>query len=87
VARAFIPPQWRDLTGGAEEVVVAGKTVRAVIAALDRKHPGLARRLMPRGTLAPGIAVAVDGVVAPTGLLAPVGPHSEVHFLPAIGGG
>ena len=33
------------------------------------------------------MAVIVDGVTSELGLLAKVGPDSEVHFLPAIAGG
>jgi hypothetical protein len=33
------------------------------------------------------MAVIVDTEVARLGLFQPVGEHSEVHFLPAIGGG
>ena len=32
-------------------------------------------------------SVAVDGEVTPMGMLEKVGESSEVHFLPAIGGG
>jgi hypothetical protein len=33
------------------------------------------------------ITVAVDGEVSPVGVLAKVQENSEVHFLPALGGG
>jgi molybdopterin synthase sulfur carrier subunit len=62
--------------------------LRQIVAALDDRYPGIAARLArDDGSLAPGIAVSVDGVVTARGLLAPIGPESEVHFLPAIGGG
>ena len=35
----------------------------------------------------PNISVAVDGEVTPLGMLEKVNEDSEVHFLPAIGGG
>jgi molybdopterin converting factor small subunit len=35
----------------------------------------------------PSIAVVVDGETSILGLLEPVSEGSEVHFLPAIGGG
>lgn len=85
--RVFLQPQLRDLTGGVSEVAVEGDTLRQVIAALDRQYPGLAERLVRGDQLAPGIAVSVDGVVTARGLLAKVAPDSEVHFVPAIGGG
>jgi hypothetical protein len=31
--------------------------------------------------------VAVDGEVSILGVVEPVGPDSEVHFIPALGGG
>jgi hypothetical protein len=33
------------------------------------------------------VAVAIDGEIYSDPLLEPVGPQSEVHFLPAISGG
>jgi molybdopterin synthase sulfur carrier subunit len=85
--RVFLQPQLRDLTGGEAEVVVEGETLRQVIAALDAAHPGLAARLVQDDRLAPGIAVSIDGVVSARGLLGKVRRDSEIHFLPAIGGG
>ncbi|MEX2189030.1 MAG: MoaD/ThiS family protein [Pirellulales bacterium] len=85
--RVFLQPQLRDLTDGAAEVVAEGKTLRQVIASLDRAHPGLAARLVQNDQLAAGIAVSIDGVITARGLLAQVRDHSEIHFLPAIGGG
>ena len=35
----------------------------------------------------PNISVAVDGEVSPLGLLEKVSENSEVHFIPAVGGG
>jgi hypothetical protein len=34
-----------------------------------------------------GTAVAVDGEIIQEALLEPLGPNSEVHFLPSFGGG
>lgn len=83
----FIPSQLRSLTGGQDRLDVPGGTVREVIAALDERHPGMAARLRRGDGLADGLAVSVDGAFSNKGLLAKVGPQSEVHFLPAIGGG
>lgn len=85
----FIPPQLRTLTGNADLVVVEGRTVREVIAALDERHPGIRARLCEGGgeELASGLTVAIDGDVSSLGLLTKVADDSEVHFLPAIGGG
>jgi molybdopterin converting factor small subunit len=83
----WIPAPLRDLTGGQEVVHVTGGTVRQVIAALDQLHPGIQTRLCDAGGLRRGVAVAVNTQIAPLGLLQPVPPGSEVHFLPAISGG
>ena len=87
MARVFIPVQMRELTGGAASAEVQGRTVKGIIAALDAQFPGIAERLCSGGALVPGLAVSIDGAFAPSGLLSPVGPQSEIHFLPAIGGG
>ncbi|HVV99663.1 MAG TPA: MoaD/ThiS family protein [Planctomycetaceae bacterium] len=85
--RVFIPPLLRPLAEGAEEVEVAGTTVRQVVENLNARFPGIRERLCSDGELQPGLAVAVDGQVSSLGLLQKVQPASEVHFLPAIGGG
>jgi molybdopterin synthase sulfur carrier subunit len=87
MARVWIPPLLRDLTGGVQTVTVGGARVREVIEELDRLYPGTKARLCDGDTLRPGLAVVVDTGVARLGLREPVGPDSEVHFLPAIGGG
>ncbi len=87
MATVWIPSLLRDLTGGRETVTVPGASVRQVIDELDRLHPGVRDRLCDGDALRPGLAVIVDSEVARLGLLQPVGPDSEVHFLPAIAGG
>jgi molybdopterin synthase sulfur carrier subunit len=87
MARVWIPSLLRDITGGAETVTVPGASVRQVIEELDHLHPGIRARVCDGDILRSGLAVVVDSEVARLGLLQPVGPESEVHFLPAIGGG
>ena len=82
----YIPPQMRDLTGGAERVAADGATLREVLRALDVAYPGIAARMIAGETLAPGMAVSIDGAMT-SRLLSAVRPESEIHFLPAIGGG
>ena len=82
-----IPPHHRDLTAGAERVAARGGAIRAVIADLDAQYPGLAARLTANDRLRPGIAVAVDGVMAPAGLRHRLTAPSEIHFIPAQAGG
>ncbi len=87
MATVFIPAQWRDLSGGMAEVRLEGASLREIVAALDALFPGMGARLCADGGIAPGLAVSIDGSVTSRGLLTPVGPDSEIHVLPAIGGG
>ncbi|HEX5271223.1 MAG TPA: MoaD/ThiS family protein [Gemmataceae bacterium] len=87
MARVWIPSLLRDVTGGTETVTVLGASVGQVIDSLDRLHPGARARLCQGDALRSGLAVVVDNEVARLGLLQPVGQDSEVHFVPAIGGG
>ena len=68
-------------TDGAESVEIDASNVRQLIIELDRRFPGIGAQL--RG----GTAVAVDGEILQEALLEPIGPDSEVHFLPSFGGG
>lgn len=83
----WIPPVHRDLTGGTERVQIEAATVGAIVAALDAHYPGIAARLTQDGRLRPGIAVAVDGVIASRGLRQRLTAPSEIHFIPAMAGG
>lgn len=87
MATVFIPNMLRELTAGVERVEVEGATLRQVIAALESAYPALVGRLRMEDGITPGLAVSIDGAFSSRGLLAKVGPTSEVHFLPAIGGG
>lgn len=87
MAKVFIPPQMRELTGGVTEVDVTGGNLRQVVAELDAAYPGVAARLRNGDGIAPGLAISIDGVTASRGMLSKVGPHSEIHILPALGGG
>jgi molybdopterin synthase sulfur carrier subunit len=87
MATVVIPALLRKYTGGRERVEATGRSVREVIADLDRQFSGFAGQLIEGGELKPSIAISIDGEVGTAGLLEPVGENSEVHFLPAIGGG
>ena len=87
MATVFIPSLMRKMTGDRETVVVSGSTVREVINNLEAEHPGMKDQLVDKFRLKGNITVAVDGEVSPLGILEKVGEDSEVHFLPAIGGG
>ena len=87
MATVFIPSLMRRLTDDRETVVVPGATVREIINNLEAEHPGMKDQLVDKFRLKGNITVAVDGEVSPLGILEKVGEDSEVHFLPAIGGG
>lgn len=87
MAKVFIPPALRTLTAEQSEVVVDGETVREVIDRLDSIYPGIKAQLCRADQLRPGLAVAVDTSITSLGLNQRLRPDSEVHFLPAIGGG
>jgi len=61
--------------------------LRQVIEKLEQSFPGIKDKLVEDDRIRPNLAVAVDGEVARMGLLEKVTDTSEVHFVPAIGGG
>ena len=87
MAVVLIPPQLRKFTDGARRVEVEGRTLRQVLEALERLHPGIYDRVVEDGGIRPGIQPAIDSIVTSRGLLAPVGEASEVTFIPSISGG
>ena len=87
MATVFIPTMLQKMTGGVKQVDFEAKNVRQVIEELDRLYPGIKDKLVEEGAIRSNLAVAVDGEVARMGLLQKVGENSEVHFVPAIGGG
>ena len=87
MATIFIPTMLQKMTDGAQKVDMDVRNVRQVIERLEEIYPGIKDRLLEDVDIAPNIAVAIDGDVAIMGLLQRVGENSEVHFVPAIGGG
>ena len=83
----WIPVSLQRLTGGEGRVPASGSTIRQVIDSLDRQFRGIKARLCEDGQIMDGIAVIVDGEDTALGILEKVSPDSEIHFLPAIGGG
>ena len=85
----WIPPRMQEFTDGEQQVRVPGTTVRRVIDNLELEFPGIRDLLVDEeeDDLLPGIAVIVDGETSLLGMLERVNEDSEVHFLPAIGGG
>jgi len=83
-------PSLRKHIGGNTSITVEGGTLRQLINNLDSIYPGIKGFLINNEDttrLAKGLAAVIDGEPTNMGLLAPLEPHSEVHFLPAIAGG
>jgi len=87
MATIFIPSLMQNLTGGENRVEVEGSSVRRIVDNLENAYPGIKDRLVENGRIKSSISVAIDGEVTPLGMLGKVAETSEVHFLPAIGGG
>ena len=77
----------QSLTEGQQSLNIPGATVRQIINNLEEVCPGIKDRLVDNNRIKSSISVAIDGVVSPMGMLEKVNEDSEVHFLPAIGGG
>ena len=87
MAIIYIPPSLQTLTNGLETVEIEAARVSDAVQALDQRFPGIERRLCEGDHLAPGLQVSVDGSLRSLGLLCRLKQNSEVHFLPALGGG
>ncbi|MEX2431610.1 MAG: MoaD/ThiS family protein, partial [Dehalococcoidia bacterium] len=86
----FIPTLLRKFADGAGTADVPGATLREVVDNLEAQHPGLKAHLVdpddPEG-LMPGLAAVIDGEATILGLRQRLAEDSEVHFIPAVGGG
>lgn len=87
MAMVFIPTMLQSLSSGTKQITVDGANVRQIIDALDELYPGMKSMLVEEGRIKPNVSVAIDGEIARIGLLEKVASESEVHFVPAIGGG
>ena len=84
-----VPTALRSFTGGASDVEVAASTVRGALEELDRRHPGIAAKLLDNGAVKPFIRIFVgaDDIGGLSGLDTPVTDRDEVAIVPAIAGG
>jgi molybdopterin synthase sulfur carrier subunit len=87
MATVWIPALLRSHTGDVESLALPGTTLAELIDALDASFPGVKARLLDGKQMRPGLAVVIDTQVNREGLSASVNENSEVHFIPAIGGG
>lgn len=77
----------QPLTAGVKQLDCDAANLRQVIEKLEQSFPGIKDKLVEDDRIRPNLAVAVDGEVARMGLLEKVTETSEIHFVPAIGGG
>ena len=87
MADVFIPTMLQSLSGGVKRVDIEAANVRQVVDKLEELFPGIKERLVEEGQIRPNVSVAVDGEIARMGILEKISQNSEVHFVPAIGGG
>jgi molybdopterin synthase sulfur carrier subunit len=87
MATVYIPSLMQKLSDGKSKVEIEGASVRQIVNNLEAQYPGFKERLVDDGRIKGNISVAVDGEITPLGMLEKVAENSEVHFLPALGGG
>jgi molybdopterin synthase sulfur carrier subunit len=87
MATVFIPSLMQKLSDGKSRIEIEGSSVRQIVNNLEAQYPGFKERLVDDGRIKGNISVAVDGEITPLGMLEKVAENSEVHFLPALGGG
>ena len=81
MARVTLTASFASLyADGKTEHDIPGSTIRQLVRALDERYPGIADKLSHG-------AVAIDGEIHQNAFLEPVGPDSEVCFMPPIEGG
>ena len=83
----FIPAMMQKLTAGEASIELDGTNVRELVKNLDKRYQGCRDWLVDGTELKPNISVAIDGAIAPMGLLEEVNQDSEVHFVAALAGG
>ena len=85
-----VPSALRTFTGGSSDVDVTATTVRDAIADLERRHPGIAARILDGGgAVKPFIRIFVgaDDIGGLAGLDTALTERDEVSIVPAIAGG
>jgi len=89
MASIRVPSALRSFTGGASDVEITASTVRDAIAELEKKHPGIAAKVLDKGNVKPFIRIFVgsDDIGDLGGLDAKVTDRDEISIVPAIAGG
>jgi sulfur-carrier protein len=71
----------RAYCGDVRELEIDAATIGQLVRALDKRFPGLGEQIIE------SMALAIDGEIFQDSLIDPIGPDSEVHLIPKIGGG
>jgi molybdopterin converting factor small subunit len=84
-----IPSALQRFTGGASTIEVTAVTVRDALAELERRHPGIAARVLDEGAVKPFIRIFVgsEDIGGLSGLETKLAERDEVAIVPAIAGG
>jgi molybdopterin converting factor small subunit len=85
-----IPGALRTLTGGNADIEVSAATVREALAELEKRHPGIAAKLLDAaGAVKPFIRIYVraEDIGGLSGLDTSVSERDEIDIIPAIAGG
>jgi len=85
-----LPGALRDAAGGETRLTASGRTLREIIADIDRRHPGFASRVLDEaGALRAYVNVYIGEEDARErgGSAAMVDDGSEVMVIPAMAGG
>ncbi|MBS1121186.1 MAG: Molybdenum cofactor biosynthesis protein MoaD [Deltaproteobacteria bacterium] len=88
--RIRVPSALRSFTGGNSDIETTATTVRDAIADLERRHPGIASRVLDgTGMVKPFIRIFVgsEDIGALAGLDTAIGDRDEIAIVPAIAGG
>ncbi|MEE2675090.1 MAG: MoaD/ThiS family protein [Myxococcota bacterium] len=81
MARVILTGNLRSLAGDVSEIEIDAASVRELLRALEPRLPGIGKRVED------GLSIAIDGDIIQDPLLEPIGPDSEIVFLPPVGGG
>ena len=87
MAQVFLPFNLRRYADGNVQIDVPGATLGDVVGNLEARYPGISEYILEDGRLKPGLAAVVGHAATRQGLLQPLEPDTEIHFVPAISGG
>ena len=89
MATVRIPTPLRTLTGGEDQVTIAGDTVKDVIENLEKNHPGMRERLLDDKGVRRFVNIYVgdEDIRFLDGLGTQLKATDEISIVPAIAGG